>query len=154
MRMNISESISGSVQCDTVIKIVFFEVNLKQNDCSTFLHFVYETNNRDIQPDIKKWVINIVSLKLRFVLIPFCTKSKNYFLLQFTAGFLNVNYAIVYTYILSKTDKKKYYLRILGCNYYDNYQVILNSLVLHLQVDWTSFMLFNWCFNWVILCFH
>ena len=25
---------------------------------------------------------------------------------------------------------------------------------LHLQVDWTSFMLFNRCFNWVMLCFH
>ena len=24
------------------------------------------------------------------------------------------------------------------------------QLYLHLQVDWTSFMLFNWCFNWVI----
>ena len=28
------------------------------------------------------------------------------------------------------------------------------QLYLHLQVDWTSFLLFNWCFNWVILCFR
>ena len=37
-----------------------------------------------------------------------------------------------------------------------NYRLSLRmpQLYLHLQVDWTSFMLFNWCFNWVILCFH